>query len=69
LHRPATLQLDLGNCTGGPANPCGVGAMTVDDLRAMLKPYDPDLMKTYKVSQLVNSVKNDIPECVAPLPR
>jgi len=44
-------------------------AMSVDDLRVMLKPYDPDLMKAYEVSRVVNSVKNDTPECVAPLER
>ena len=36
-------------------------------LRAMMTPYDPDLMKSYKVSRVVNSVKNDTPECVAPI--
>jgi hypothetical protein len=41
-------------------------ATSVDDLRAMLKPYDPDLMKAYEVSRVVNSVKNDTPECVEP---
>jgi len=41
--------------------------MGVDELRAMLKPYDPDLMKAYEVSRAVNSVKNDTPECVAPV--
>jgi putative SOS response-associated peptidase YedK len=42
-------------------------AMTVDELRAMLRPYDPDLMKAYEVSRAVNSVKNDTPECVEPI--
>lgn len=42
-------------------------AMRLDDLRAMLKPYDPALMKAYEVSRAVNSVKNDTPECVEPL--
>lgn len=42
-------------------------AMTVDELRALLRPYDPDLMKAYEVSRVVNSVKNDTPECVEPL--
>jgi len=36
-------------------------------LRAMMTPYDPDLMKSYKVSWVVNSVKNDTQECVAPI--
>ena len=42
-------------------------AMSVEKLRAMLKPYDPDLMKAYEVSRVVNSVKNDTPECVEPI--
>jgi putative SOS response-associated peptidase YedK len=42
-------------------------AMSVDDLRKLLKPYDPELMKAYEVSRAVNSVKNDVPECVRPL--
>jgi putative SOS response-associated peptidase YedK len=42
-------------------------AMTIDELRALLKPYDPNLMKAYEVSRAVNSVKNDTPECVEPL--
>jgi putative SOS response-associated peptidase YedK len=41
-------------------------AMSVDALRAMLKPYDADLMKAYEVSRAVKSVKNDTPECVEP---
>jgi putative SOS response-associated peptidase YedK len=41
--------------------------MGVDDLRAMLKPYDADLKKAYEVSRVVNSVKNDTPECVEPI--
>jgi putative SOS response-associated peptidase YedK len=40
---------------------------SVDELRALLKPYDPALMKAYEVSRVVNSVKNDVPECVEPL--
>ena len=40
---------------------------SVDDLRAMLKPYDPSLMKAYKVGRAVNSVKNDTPTCIEPL--
>ena len=42
-------------------------AMTVEDLRALLKPYDPNLMKAYEVSRAVNSVKNDTPECIEPV--
>ena len=41
--------------------------MTIDDLRAMLRPYDPALMTEYEVSRAVNSVKNDTSECVEPL--
>jgi putative SOS response-associated peptidase YedK len=35
---------------------------SVDDLKAMLKPYDPALMEAYAV----NSVKNDTEECIEP---
>ena len=40
---------------------------TPAQLRAMLRPYHPDLLKAYAVSRVVNSVKNDTPECVAPI--
>ena len=33
----------------------------------MLKPYDANLMKSYEVSRVVNSVKNDTPECIEPI--
>jgi len=37
------------------------------DLREMLRPYEPMLMKRYPVSTRVNLVKNDDPECAAEL--
>jgi putative SOS response-associated peptidase YedK len=40
---------------------------SIDVLRTMLKPYDEDLMRAYRVSRIVNSVRNDVPECVEPL--
>ena len=39
----------------------------LDDLRAMLRPYDADLMEAYAVSRAVNSVKNDTEECIEPV--
>ena len=39
----------------------------IDELRALLRPYDADLMKAYEVSRAVNSVKNDTEECIEPL--
>jgi putative SOS response-associated peptidase YedK len=39
----------------------------LDDLRAMLRPYDADLMEAYTVSRAVNSVKNDTVECIEPV--
>ncbi len=33
-------------------------------LKAMLKPYDEALMRSYPVSRVVNSVKNDTEECI-----
>jgi putative SOS response-associated peptidase YedK len=43
------------------------GATGIDDLKAMLKPYDPTLMEAYAVSRVVNSVKNDTEECIEPV--
>lgn len=37
------------------------------DLIALLRPYDPELMRAYAVSRAVNSVRNDNEECIAPL--
>ena len=42
-------------------------AMEIDDLKALLKPYDPSLMEAYAVSRIVNSVKNDTEECIEPV--
>jgi putative SOS response-associated peptidase YedK len=39
----------------------------LDELRAMLRPYDADLMEAYAVSRAVNSVKNDREECIEPV--
>ena len=39
----------------------------IDDLKAMLKPYDPALMEAYAVNRAVNSVKNDTEECIEPV--
>ena len=41
----------------------------IDDLKAMLKPYDPALMEAYAVNRAVNSVKNDTEECIEPVRR
>src|SRR4029079_19483472 len=38
-----------------------------EDLKAMLKPYDPAFMEAYAVSRAVNSVKNDTQECILPI--
>jgi putative SOS response-associated peptidase YedK len=39
----------------------------LDELRAMLRPYDANLMEAYAVSRAVNSVKNDTEECIEPV--
>lgn len=39
----------------------------IEDARAMLKPYDAELMKAYAVSRAVNSVKNDTEACIEPI--
>jgi putative SOS response-associated peptidase YedK len=36
-------------------------------LAALLAPYPEEEMETYAVSRLVNSPKNDAPECVQPV--
>jgi putative SOS response-associated peptidase YedK len=42
-------------------------ATPVEELRAMLKPYDANLLEAYEVNRAVNSVKNDTGECIEPL--
>lgn len=37
------------------------------ELKALLKPYDPDLMEAYAVSRIVNHVKNDSEQCIEPV--
>ena len=39
----------------------------IDDLLALLRPYDAKLMEAYAVSRAANSVRNDGPECIAPI--
>ena len=39
----------------------------VDVLTSMLIPFPAGSMETYPISNLVNSVKNDVPECIDPL--
>ena len=38
-----------------------------DDLKDMLKPYDPALMEAYAVNRAVNSVESDTEDCIEPL--
>jgi putative SOS response-associated peptidase YedK len=42
-------------------------ATPLDELRALLKPFPAERMDAYAVSRVVNSVKNDTEECIAPL--
>jgi putative SOS response-associated peptidase YedK len=44
-----------------------LGFKGTDDLREMLRPYEPTLMKRYPVITRVNLVKNDDPECAREL--
>ncbi len=37
-----------------------------DKLLPLLKPYPSDRMEAYEVSTIVNSPKNDVPECIKP---
>jgi len=45
----------------------GLGPNSADELKALLRPYDADLMEAYAVSRVVNSVKNDTEECIEPV--
>jgi putative SOS response-associated peptidase YedK len=38
-----------------------------DELRALLRPYDADLVEAYAVSRVVNRMKNDTEECIEPI--
>jgi putative SOS response-associated peptidase YedK len=39
----------------------------IDELRGLLRPYDPSLMGAYAVNRAVNSVKNDDEKCIEPI--
>jgi putative SOS response-associated peptidase YedK len=41
------------------------GLQKVKELQPLLKPYPAEVMRRYRVSQRVNQVKNDDPECAA----
>lgn len=41
-------------------------SLSPEDALALLKPYPDDSMEAYPVSTLVNSPKNDSPECIRP---
>ncbi len=46
------------------------GEAAADELSPLLRPYDKlDLMAAYQVSRLVNNPRNDLPDCIAPLPQ
>lgn len=38
-----------------------------EKLVPLLRPYPTDLMEAYEVSTIVNSPKNDVPECIKPI--
>lgn len=39
-----------------------------EKLHSLYQPYPPDLMEMYRVSPLVNNVRNDSPDCIEPIP-
>ena len=43
------------------------GFRDVEEITAMLKPFDAELMRRYPVSDRVNTVTNDDPECSKPI--
>jgi putative SOS response-associated peptidase YedK len=42
-------------------------ATSIDELRALLKPYPAELMHAVAVNRAVNSVKNDNEDCITPI--
>jgi putative SOS response-associated peptidase YedK len=42
------------------------GPLTADEAAGICAPFDPDQMAAVKVSSVVNSARNDVPECVVP---
>jgi putative SOS response-associated peptidase YedK len=43
------------------------GEVPASHLDPLLRPYNPDLMEAFPVSRMVNSPKNDTPECIRPV--
>ena len=39
----------------------------IEELLALLRPYDANLMEAYAVSRAANNVRNDGPECIVPI--
>ena len=37
---------------------------STETLMSLLRPFPADSLEPYQVSSLVNSVKNDVPECI-----
>jgi putative SOS response-associated peptidase YedK len=38
----------------------------IEEVRGLLRPYDPALMQAYAVNRAVNNVKNDDETCIEP---
>ena len=45
----------------------GADSASPPELLALLKAYPPDAMRAYPVGTVVNSPKNDKPECIEPV--
>ncbi|MHB8873007.1 MAG: SOS response-associated peptidase family protein, partial [Myxococcaceae bacterium] len=45
----------------------GAAALSPDELALLVRPCPPDELEAFEVSSLVNSPKNDVPGCVAPV--
>ncbi len=66
LHDRMPVILDRRDLTrwlGGGAEQGG--AADQDELRDLLRPYPSNAMTAYPVSSIVNSPRNDVPECLA----
>ena len=60
---------EAGRSTGRKLNAASglAPSATAPELLALLKPHPPDAMRAYPVSTVVNSPKNDTPECIEPV--
>jgi putative SOS response-associated peptidase YedK len=64
IHNRMPVILDRSACSAW----LDVRESTTDRLTRLLGPYPAGEMEAYPVSPLVNNPRNDVPECVVPVP-